>query len=104
MSDLMALDVAVLPPADVTARAVAASAALPEAESPPLRLDAEHLPHITLMQLFARANELDAVLARVDDTVRGVAPLQLGVTGGGQGASSVSMMIEKTPPLVELHE
>jgi 2'-5' RNA ligase len=104
MSDLIALDVAVLPPADVTARAVALSAALPEAESPPLRLDAEHLPHITLMQLFARTNELDVVLSRVGDTVRAIAPLQLRVTGGGQGTNSVSMTIEKAPPLVQLHE
>ena len=104
MSDLIALDVAVLPPADVTARAVALSTALPEAESPPLRLDAEHLPHITLMQLFARTNELDVVLSRVGDTVRTIAPLQLRVTGGGQGTNSVSMTIEKAPPLVQLHE
>jgi 2'-5' RNA ligase superfamily len=104
MSDLIALDVAVLPPADVSAKAIALSAALPDAESPPLRLDADHLPHITLMQLFARVNELDLVLSKVDETLRGVPPLSLAVTGGGQGTNSVSMTIEKAPPLVQLHE
>ena len=104
MSDLIALDVAVLPPPDVSAKAMAVSAALPEAESPPLRLDADHLPHITLMQLFARVNELELLMSKVDETVRGVPTLTLRVSGGGQGANSVSITIEKTPLLVQLHE
>jgi len=56
------------------------------------------------MQLFARTNELDEVTARVDETLRAAPPLALRVTGGGHSASSVWMAIEKTPPLVELHE
>jgi len=104
MSEVIALDVAILPPPDVTAKAVALSAALPESEPHPLRLDQEHLPHVTLMQLFARVNELDEVFSRVDETTRGVAPLPLRATGGGQGANTVWIAIEKTPPLVELHE
>jgi hypothetical protein len=102
--DLIALDVAVLPPPDVAARAVALSGALPAGESPPLRLDGDHLPHITLMQLFARTNELEMVLSKVDEIVRPLAPLRLGVTGGGQGTNSVWMTIEKTPELERLHE
>lgn len=104
MPEQLALDVAVLPPPDVTARAIVASAALPEKGSQALRLAAGHLPHVTLTQLFARANEMEQVLARVDETLRGVPPLALRVTGGGQGASSVWMAIERTPLLVELHE
>ena len=103
MSDLIALDVAVLPPPDVTARAVALSAALPRAESQGPRLDDDHLPHVTLMQLFARVNELDQVFSRVDDTVRGIAPLALRATGGGEG-NTIWIAIDKTPRLVELHE
>jgi 2'-5' RNA ligase len=101
---LIALDVAVLPPPGVTARAIAASAALPPHEFQGLRLDDEHLPHITLTQMFARANELDEVLARVDDVVRGVRPMTLRVAGGGQGTKSVWMEVEKTPALMQLHE
>ena len=104
MSELIALDVAVLPPPDVTAKAVALSATLPPDDSPPLRLDADHLPHVTLMQLFARVNELDLVLSKVDDTLRGMAPLHLAVTGAGQATNTVWLAIEKTPPLVSLHE
>jgi hypothetical protein len=104
MSELIALDVAVLPPPDVTARAVALSASLPKTEQG-LRLDEEHLPHVTLTQLFARVNELDEVLSRVDESLRGLAPLPLRASGGGQGTgSTVWIAIEKTPPLVALHE
>lgn len=104
MPDLIALDVAVLPPPDVAARAISISRSLPADESEGLRLDERHLPHITLTQMFARANELDDVLARVDEVVRNHGPMTLRVTGGGQGTNSVWMAIEKTPALVALHE
>jgi 2'-5' RNA ligase len=101
---LVALDIAVLPPPEVSARAIAASAALPASESQGLVLDTEHLPHITLMQLFARENECDDVMARVDEVVRDVAPLALELVGGGHGTHSVWMAVSKTAPLVALHE
>ena len=101
---LIALDVAVLPPPGVSARAIEISASLPAAESPGLRLDESHLPHITLTQMFSRTNELDEVFARVDEVLRGYKPLLLRVTGAGHGTSSVWMEIEKTPTLMQLHE
>ena len=104
MSDLVALDVAVLPPPDVAKKAIEISAALPASESQGLILDDDHIPHITLMQLFARRNELDEVFARVDETVGGTRRLALRVSGAGQRTNSVWMAVEKTPPLVELHE
>lgn len=104
MSELLALDVALLLPPEAAARAVALSASLPKAESEGLRLDGDHLPHITLMQLFARANEMELVMARVDEVLAGRPPVRLRVTGGGQGGSSVWLAIELTPPLAELHE
>jgi 2'-5' RNA ligase len=104
VSDLLALDVAVLPPPGVTARAIAVSAALPAEEFQGLRLDDSHLPHITLTQMFGRANELDQVFARVDEVVRGFRPMTLRISGGGQGTQSVWMEVEKTPALMQLHE
>ena len=101
---ILALDVAVLPPPGVTARALELSASLPADEFHGLRLDESHLPHITLTQMFARANELEEVFARVDEVVRGFKPLTLRVTGGGQGTNSVWMEVEKTPALMQLHE
>lgn len=104
MSELAALDVALLPPHDVAAKAVAISAALPEEDFQGLRLDEAHLPHVTLTQLFARVNELDEVMARVDEVLDGAPPMTLHVTGGAHGAGSVSMAIELSPPLMALHE
>jgi 2'-5' RNA ligase len=104
VTDLIALDVALLPPPGVSQRAIAISASLPADDFQGLRLDESHLPHITLTQMFARTNELDEVFARVDDVVRGGSAMTLRITRGGQGTNSVWMEVEKTPALVQLHE
>ena len=104
MSTLLALDVAILPPPDVNARAVSVSATLPAAQSQGLRLDADRRPHITLTQQFVPSDELDAIFERLDEVLRGQPPLTLQVTGGGKGASSVWMAVERSAGLSQLHE
>jgi 2'-5' RNA ligase len=104
MSTLLALDVAILLPPDVRERAVRLSAALPGDSSQGLRLDDEHLPHITLTQQFVRLDELDAAFDRVDEVLRGHAPLTIHVTGGGKGGSTVWMAIERSDAIARLHE
>ena len=105
MSALLALDVALLLPPDAHDHAVRLSQALtPAAAKAGLRLDADHLPHITLSQQFVRADEIDAVLDHVDQAVRGQAPITIQVTGGGKGSRSVWMAIERTAELASLHE
>ena len=104
MAKLVALDVAILPPADVTTRAIAYSAALPGDGSRGLRLDAEHLPHITLTQQFVREDELDAAFARVDEVLRQQVPLRILITGGGQSGHTLWLSVERTSELLELHE
>ena len=99
-----AIDIAILPPPDVSARAIELSAALPGRESQGLRLGADRLPHITLTQQFVPSEVLDPLLAAVDRVGAGRAPLQLRVTGGGKGSSSVWMSIERTPELISLHQ
>ena len=104
MSSLLAVDLAILPPSDVSQRAVDASARLPDRESLGLRLDGEHLPHVTLTQQFVRVDDLDAVLTQVGGRLQGQPPLTLRITGGGQGHRSVWMAIERSAELVSLHE
>jgi hypothetical protein len=104
MTRLIALDIAILPPPDVARRAVALSEALPSHGSQGLRLDPDHLPHVTLVQQFVRADALESVLGQVGQVLRDRATLRLRVTGGGRADSSVWMAIERTPALVTLHE
>jgi 2'-5' RNA ligase len=101
--DTTAIDIAILPPEEVSARAIASSAALPAGESQGLLLGRDCLPHITLTQQFVPAASLDALFAQLDHMLRDRAPLRLRVTGGGRGSSSVWMSIERTPELVSLH-
>ena len=104
MSALLALDVALLLPPDARQRAMTISASLPPKESHGFRLDADHFPHVTLTQLFVRADEADAALDRIDDTLRGQQPFGIRVTGGGKGHSSVWMAVERTDAIASLHE
>ena len=104
MSKLLAIDVALLPTPAVRERAVELSASLPPVESHGLRLDDEHLPHITLTQHFIRAEEREQAFEKIDEVLRGQKPLRLAVTGGGKGSSAVWMAVEKTPQLQQLHE
>ena len=104
MSQEIAVDVAILPPPALRQRAIELSAALPRDGSHDLVLDEDHLPHITLTQCFLRVDELGAAWDRVEEVLRAQAPLTLQVTGGGKGSSSLSMSIERTPAIVELHE
>jgi 2'-5' RNA ligase len=105
MSDLLALDVAILPPPDVRDLAIQLSAALPDADVEGLRLDAEHLPHVTLTQQFVRTGDLDRILERLDHVLRGQPPLTLHVTGAGKTpASTVWMAVARSDALASLHE
>src|SRR5512145_2661713 len=104
MVKIVALDVAILPPPDIMSRAIACSAALPADGSQGLRLDGEHLPHITLTQQVVRHEELDIVFSRVEDVLEGRAPLRVRITGGGQSGHTLWLTAERTPELLDLHQ
>ena len=104
MSTLLALDVAILPPPDVRQRAIELSAGLPSEHADRLRLDADHIPHITLTQQFIRVEELEAAFERIDEVLRPERPITVNVTGGGKGGHSVWMAIERTELIAGLHE
>lgn len=104
MSKLVALDVAILPPPDVSRRAIDYSAALPAEGSQGLRLDDEHRPHVTLTQQFVREEELDTACEHVGAVLRDRAPLRLQVVGGGKSGHTVWMTIDNSPDLMDLHE
>jgi 2'-5' RNA ligase len=99
-----AIDVAILPPPNVSARAIALSAALPAHESQGLLLGDDCLPHITLTQQFVPSESLELLIEKIDCVLRDREPVHLRVTGGGKGSNSVWMSIERSPELVNLHE
>jgi 2'-5' RNA ligase len=99
----MAIDVAVLPPHEVSLRAIELSTALAGSDPQALRLGAASLPHITLIQQFVAAVSLDACLDAVGVVLRGVAPLRLSVSGAGRGNTTVWMSVERSPALFDLH-
>ena len=100
---LVAVDVAILPPPDVMATAIEYNAAL-SAHSEPgsLRLDDEHLPHITLTQHFIRADELDRAFLHVNAVLADQPPVRVAITGGGRSNRTLWMSVERTLELVEL--
>ena len=99
----MAVDIAILLPPAVNDMALTLSAGLPAAESLGLRLDATHLPHITLAQQFVAVTAVPAVAEAVERVLRDQHPLPLAVIGPGRGARSVWMQIGVTPALRDMH-
>lgn len=104
VSTLLALDVAVLLPAPVATRAMALSAGLPADESQGLRLDASHLPHMTLTQQFVAVGEVDRVWEHIDALLRAQPPLRLHATGTTRSGEAVWIAIERSPELLVLHQ
>ena len=109
---LVALDVAILPPPDVAARAVALSAALPpplargSGDSIPterLVLDSQRLPHVTLTQHFVRGSDLARAFTHIDAVLATQPPLPIVVTGGGRSRQTLWMSVKRTPELFNLH-
>jgi len=100
---VIAIDVAILPPPDISRRAIELSATLPRHESVGLRLSGDMPPHITLTQQFVQREEIDTVLDGIGSALAGWAPFRVTVTGAGRGGNAVWMAIDRTPALLELH-
>jgi len=103
MDPLVAVDVAILPPPAVAQVAIDLSTALPAAESQGLRLDAAHLPHITLTQQFVTGGSIPDVADAIDRVLGECPSLRLTIAGPGRGSRSVWMRVELTPALRDLH-
>lgn len=104
LAQLLAIDVAILPPADVADRAVALSAVLPAAESRGLQLGPARLPHVTLVQAFVRSGDQAIVFERIGAALAGEPPLRVTVSGGERSGETVWMAIERSERLRTIHE
>ncbi len=99
---LLALDVALLPPAACRLRLADLNAAL---DPPPrgFQFDDTHLPHVTLAQQFVAAGRLDDVIRLLAPVVRAAAPLRLRATGLSRGRTTSSLRLAPTSALARLH-
>jgi 2'-5' RNA ligase len=104
MSQLLALDVAILLPPEARTRATAVSRTLGGDQKTGVLLDESHFPHITLTQQFIRTDETDAAFGFIDDVLRGQPPLRIRVTGGATSGHSAWMAVEPTDAIAQLHE
>ena len=103
MPQLLALDVAIVPPLDVCQRAVQLNAELRVDPAHDLTLDESHLPHVTLTQQLIHADAVEAAFERLDAVLRAQRPITVRVTGGARTGNSIWMAIDKAQPLTDLH-
>lgn len=100
----MAIDVAILVPEDVGSRAREISRALAGDRADALRLDAAHLPHVTLAQQFVERARFDELFAEIDRLLRHEPPLLLRIHGITYDHDTAYFAVEATPDLQRLHE
>lgn len=103
-AELLAVDIALLLPDEVSARAEAINQTLWLRQPDGLRLDDTHLPHLTLAQQFVRRENLQALAGRIDDVLRGRPALRLCVSAVAQSAATICLIVDLTPALEDLHE
>ena len=101
--ELIAIDVALLLPEAVHARARLINEVLWKQRTDGFRFDQSHLPHITLVQQFVRRANLPALLQRIDSIVGATAALTLRVLAVGSHQSTAFFLLQRTPDLQRLH-
>lgn len=102
MSDV-ALALVLLLPDDVDARVRAINTRLAAGDPTTLRLDDEHLPHITLAQQFVREGDLAGVLEIAGRAARATPPLALEAVGFREHGATLWLAIALSPALRDLH-
>jgi 2'-5' RNA ligase len=99
----IAIDVALLLPDEVNALAVDLNRRLDGGTPEGLTLDADHLPHVTLAQLFVEEGRLEDLGRRIDAVASRVAPLDLGIAGLDDRTDTAMLVFEGNERLRALH-
>ena len=102
MSDVTAVDVALLPAHDLERRLVAVNSAL----APPpagFRFDSTHLAHLTLAQQFVRHDDIELLSRGIGRTLQRHRPLTLTTTNVSVGGTASTLGVERTATLMDLH-
>jgi 2'-5' RNA ligase len=107
-SNVIAIDVLIEPDAVMVDNAKAVNARLRQDYPGGYAFDSNHAPHITLVQRFVRAGDLDAIAGVVTRAMQSgpALPIALTATGYGDnvwaGVGIVSYKMERAPELLEL--
>jgi len=108
MSEILAIDILLEPDARMLARAESNNARLRETFPDGFALDAEHRPHITLLQCFIADNDLEALCDAVGDVIRSanVTSMELQAVRYGYtpwpGMGVAGIWVALTPELLKL--
>ena len=107
---LIAIDVLLEPDQTIIGKARAVNARLRENNPAGYELDATHAPHITLLQRFVRARDVDAVTAAVSKVLAVERPTELQLKAVSleyviwQGVAVTVFAVERTHELMRLHQ
>ena len=106
--EIIAIDILLEPDARMLARAESNNSRLREAFPDGFALDAEHRPHITLLQCFIAAEDLEALCEAAGDVIRNanlttmeLRAVRYGYTPG-PGMGIAGIWAEATPELLKL--
>jgi acid phosphatase (class A) len=108
--DVIAIDVLLEPAQTMISKANLANARLRGNFPAGYELDATHTPHITILQRFVHAKDLDAVSAAVTKVLAAEQPTELVLKAKGYdyaifgGNAATALMVERTPDLMRLHQ
>ena len=100
---LVALDVAILPPPEVSAQAIAVSRGLARNGEETFALSGPRLPHVTLAALFVATGEVDAACQAVALQLTDQPALPLHVHGGDRRGRTLWLGIDRSQALATLH-
>jgi phosphoserine phosphatase len=108
--NLIAIDVLLEPDRTMVEKSNAVNARLRANYPDGYALDATHAPHVTLLQRFVRAKDLDTVTAALTKVFATERPTELKLTAKGHeygiwaGVAVTIYLVELTPELKRLHE
>jgi 2'-5' RNA ligase superfamily len=107
---LIAIDVLLEPDQTMVGRSRALNARLRGNYPAGYELDATHAPHVTLLQRFVRAKDIDAVTAALTKVLAAERPTALTLNTKGidyvmwGGVAVTVFVVERTPELMRLHQ
>ena len=102
MSDVLAVDVAIVPSDDLRRRLTAINRTL---APPPVgfHFDDTHVPHLTLAQQFVGASALDEIELAITEVAGDQPAIELTTTLLSTGGTTVTLGVALTPVLTALH-